>query len=170
VTVPRRQTGVVQNDLTCAPAGVGVVLEHGAKLDLNGHTLDGCSIAASDEQARISVRGPGTVIGGGISIRAGVPRVQDVFIDAPPTFGICGNTGAGEGPSTLKLPDVTVDDSGLAGIWAPRVIGLNVNVTGGGVRGFGVARSAVILIASIVTGNDANGVAEVVPWGVCAND
>jgi hypothetical protein len=38
------------------------------------------------------------------------------------------------------------------------------------VRGFGVARSAVILIASIVTGNDANGVAEVVPWGVCAND
>ena len=71
-TVPAHQVGTLQNDLVCTGIGVGVVLEHKATLQLNGHTIggtfdwdgfsveNGCVVQALDAA---TIVGPGEITG-----------------------------------------------------------------------------------------------------------
>jgi hypothetical protein len=154
-TVPEGEKGVLQADLICVPAGLGVALKNGAKLDLNGHTLDGCSILGSglpSEPLRLSVRGPGEIHNAGISFSAGTLRVRDVVIQDPPSGGIQGRNGINGGPSTLKLDDVTVTGSTGVGIEASRVIARHVNVSGFDEQGI-IGWQSVSASHAVVTGN-----------------
>ena len=57
----------------------------------------------------------------GIQIRHGSLSVRDVDIEDSPTFGIIGSPDANDGPSKLRLRDVTVTRSGLDGIRGTQV-------------------------------------------------
>lgn len=160
-TVPKNGEGVLQADLVCPPpAGdeaipVGVALEDGARLDLNGHTLDGCSIQGTGfatEPLKIGVRGPGEVHNAGIDIGAGTLRVRDVVIVDPPNWGILGLNGLNGGPSTLKLKDVTITGATGVGVEATRVIAKDLSVSGSGSHGI-VGWESVNATRAVVTGS-----------------
>ena len=59
---PPGQTGTLQADLSCTPSAIGVFLDNGATLAMNGHVLDGCSVAPA-----VSVAGADRVLGPGSS-------------------------------------------------------------------------------------------------------
>ena len=241
-TVPRGQVGVLQADLSCAPSALGVFLDDGATLEMNGHALDGCFVGGAGlSRVDIAVHGPGLIRHAGIAIRQGTLRARDVAIQDSPSFGIIGSGSSEDGPSTLRLQHVTVTVSGLDGIVATKVVARDVTSSGngvaalgwgvigwGGVKGrnlivsgnnaegvfsnvrvtlrdaqvtgnarggvisVGISRSALTIMRSTVTGNDAQDGADLasqrkprvrdstcgssldvqaqVPWGVCAND
>jgi len=150
VTVLAGDVGILQADLQCDDA-VGVHLQSGATLDLNGHVLDGCSVSvATPTQTipqRISVRGPGEIRNAvyGVHLRTGVLRIRDVVIDDCRS-GILGSGDFGDGPSTVKATNVTVTGSEFAGIQATKVKARNVTTSdnglvgtfpGGGIVGWG---------------------------------
>jgi hypothetical protein len=142
-TVLRGDVGVLVADLVCA-SSVGVYLDDGATLDLNGHTMDGCTVASASGSAtlpqRISVRGPGEIRNAvsGIVIRAGVIRVQDVVI-RDCQWGILGSGDFDDGPSLIRATRVTVTGSTFAGIQATKVKVRTVTSSdnpGGGIVGW----------------------------------
>ena len=74
-TIPRGKTGTLQADLSCTPSAVGVFLDNGATLAMNGHVLDGCFVAeAGLSPVTIRVQGPGLIRNAGIQIRSGSAR------------------------------------------------------------------------------------------------
>jgi hypothetical protein len=86
-TLDAGEIGVLQADLDCpvvfSPASFGVVLAHGARLELNGHVLGGAfhAVLAHDGNSRIV--GPGEITGSysaGISMSLGRLFVDDVDI------------------------------------------------------------------------------------------
>ena len=121
-TVPRGDTvGTLQADLSCTPSAIGVFLDNGATLAMNGHVLDGCYVA------RPAVRGPDE----GAWLRADPPCrdpdpdqgtliVRDVDIQDAQYFGIIGSPDANDGPSNLRLRDVTVTGPVWTASGAPR--------------------------------------------------
>lgn len=125
-TVIGGDLGVLVADLVCPTPSVGVYLDDGATLDMNGHTMDGCSIGAASGSAtvpqRITVRGPGEIrnAGAGVSIRAGVIRISDVVI-RDCTFGLSGSGDFDDGPSLIRASNVTVTGSDFMGIVATKV-------------------------------------------------
>jgi hypothetical protein len=132
-TVPKGQVGVVQSDLACSSAG-GVFLESGATLEMNGHVLDGCFVVGAGlSPVRIVVRGPGTIRNAGMVIREGSLRADDVVIEDSPSWGIIGSGDSQDGPSTLRLRNVTVTGSGFDGIRATKVVARVVTSSGNGV-------------------------------------
>lgn len=181
--VPSNQTGIVQTDLLCDPPGVGVHLEVGATLSLNGHVLDGCSVSAvtsPPRAARANVVGPGEIRNAsyGIALGGGTIRVRDVLITDPVVAGILGTTEAGV-RSTAKLANVTVTGSGGDGVRVTKVKARDVTVSGNageGIVGFGgvsgrnvvaanngqegvfTAAGRLALVDSQVTGNALSGV------------
>jgi hypothetical protein len=132
--------GILQNDLVCSPPSVGVFLNDGSQLLLNGHALDGCAVVASSpsqtDPQRISVRGPGEIrnAGYGVSLRAGVLRIRDVTITNC-THGIIGSGDANDGPSTVRATNVTVTGSEFMGIRATKVKARNVTASDNGLLG-----------------------------------
>src|SRR5262249_60406366 len=67
-SIPSRETGVLQSDLDCTAAEIGVYLEGGASVSLNGHTITGAhrdvpgSVGVACP-ASCTVTGPGQVGG-----------------------------------------------------------------------------------------------------------
>lgn len=139
-TVLGGDVGILQADLVCSPPSVGVFLKSGATLRLNGHVLDGCTVAADSGSAtdpqRLSVVGPGEIrnAGSGVNLRAGVLRIRDVII-TDCGHGISGSGDAGDGPSTVKARNVTVTGSDFMGIQATRVKARGVTASGNGRTG-----------------------------------
>jgi hypothetical protein len=170
-TVLRGDPGVLGADLVCSPPRVGIHLENGAALHLNGHVLDGCTVAAASPSQtapqRITVYGPGTIRNAGISLRAGRLRVRDVVIENAPTWAIIGSGDSADGPSSVAAVDVTVTGSGFAGIQATKVIARGVTSTGNGTvgpPGQGIIAWAGLKGRNVtVTDNAAEGI--FVSWG-----
>jgi len=161
-TVPRGQVGVLQADLSCTPSAIGVFLDNGATLAMNGHVLDGCGVApAVLSRVRIRVLGPGLITHAGIVIRSGTLVVRDVDVQDANGVGINGTPDALDGPSTLRLRDVTVTGSSQAGIWGTKVIARNVVSSGNGVDapGDGIVGGAGVKGHNlVVSGNSAEGI------------
>lgn len=134
-TVPQHKTGVLQTDLTCAPPAVGVYLDNGATLDLNGHVLDGCAVAGSTgsptQPQRMTVLGPGEIRNAGIYLLAGTLRVAGLTVSDAPQDGIHGGSDM-QTRSTVRLKDVVVTGSGNFAIHATRVVAKGVTATGSG--------------------------------------
>lgn len=135
--VPAGAVGIVNHDLVCDPPMVGVQLESGAKLFLNGKLLDGCSVSVASpsptERQRIKVFGPGEIRNAGIHLRAGTLRVNDVVITDAPLYGIVGSGDAGDGPSKVNLSNVTITGSAFRGVSATNVRVRNVTANNNGV-------------------------------------
>lgn len=135
-TVPKGKTGVVQTDLACAPGAVGVFLENGATLDLNGHVLDGCGVSQASgtpsNSLRINVRGPGEIRNAGAGIYlAGSLRAANLIIRDASDYGVYGGNGA-DAHSTLRLKDVQITGCGSFAVHGSRVVARRVTATGNG--------------------------------------
>jgi hypothetical protein len=142
--------GVLQNDIDCTGAQFGrwgVVLEPGAKLDLNGHSITG-GFGGVWCQGKCSIQGPGSIENTSVSgaFLYGKARVKNVDIAncgggiEPHDFGDTSIsikakgvtiTGSGSGISAqkVKATDVAVSDSAF-GIRGDKVRGKRVTVTG----------------------------------------
>jgi hypothetical protein len=125
--VPSRQHGVLANDLQCGDTTTwGVVLEKGARLELNGFTIYGAREAGVHCPQRCRVFGPGEIAGsGGVGISALRVKVRDVTVRDTERWGITAYKAA-------RLENVAVINTGKAGIAANRVRGWDVTVVGAG--------------------------------------
>lgn len=136
VIVPKGDPGVVMTDLVCSPPAVGIYLESGARVLLNGHVLDGCTISPASpsqtDRQRLQVRGPGEIRNAGIHLRAGTLKVYDVTITDSPSFGIIGSGDSADGPSLVRARNVTVTGSGFDGVRATRVRARDLTTNGNG--------------------------------------
>ena len=162
--VPIRQRAVLQNDLVCdSSATWGVVLERGARLELNGHSIVGGQNAGVYCPARCRVFGPGEIVGSaGSGINALRVKVVDVTVRDAGRWGITAF-------KAVRLENVTVVNSGKAGIAANRVRGWDVTVVnaGGtaalvalvGERSGIAARRAIRIDGLLVTGSARGGIA-----------
>jgi hypothetical protein len=181
VTVPKGQDGVLQADLSCSPTTPGILLENGAKLDMNGHTLDGCGISRGGvSPARIKVYGPGTIKNAGVELRGGKLIISDVTIQDAPYWSIYGDRDVFNPPSFVKAKrvtitgnaanshiratkvsaqDVSVDGGASVGIEAGSFSGRRVQVTNNGANGIESPGGALRASDLTVTGNACGGVA-----------
>ena len=156
-TVPRGQTGTLQADLSCTPSAIGVFLDDGATLEMNGHVLDGCYVSqAGLSGVRIRVRGSGLIRHAGIQIRSGTLIVRDVDIQDAPYWGILGSPDAQDGYSTLRLRNVTVTGSGRDGIRGTKVMARDVTSSGNGLGalGDGIVGAAGVKGRDLVVSNN----------------
>lgn len=180
VTVPKGQTGVLQADLSCAPVTIGVHLENGAKLDLNGHTLDGCAVGrAGVSPVRMRVYGPGTIKNAGVDLGAGKLIIADVTIQDAPSWSIFGYRDVFNPPSFVKAKrvtitgnaanshiratkvsaqDLSVDGGAFIGIEAGSFTGKRVQVTNNAISGIDSSGGALRASDLTVTGNGCGGV------------
>jgi hypothetical protein len=179
-TVAPGQVGVLPADLVCAPPGA-IYLDNNARLELNGHVLDGCTVTATgleSDTRKITVRGPGEIRNAGVRINNGALRISDVDIVDAPGDGIRGGD-----ESKVRADNVSITGSRDSGIWADKVDARDVtssdNGVGGGlgigIRGHGGVSARNVVVSgnlegisssagkttvrySEVTGNDASGV------------
>lgn len=179
-TVPKGQTGVLQADLSCPPVTVGIYLENGAKLDMNGHTLDGCAVGrAGLSPARIKVYGPGTIKNAGVDLRGGKLIISDVTIQDAPSWSIYGDRDVFNPPSFVKAKrvtitgnaanshiratkvsaqDLSVDGGAFIGIEAGSFTGRRVQVTNNAISGIESSGGALRARDLTATGNGCGGV------------
>ena len=174
-TVPSGSVGVLPADLVCAPPNA-IYLDSNARLELNGHVLDGCDVQATGfetDTRKISVRGPGEIRNAGVRLQRGALRISDVVIVDATGDGIRGGTDSkvradgvtvtgseGSGISATKVDarDVTSTDNGVTGIrGSGGVSGRNLLVSGN-LEGISSAAGKTTLRYSEVTGNDYIGV------------
>jgi hypothetical protein len=158
VTVPTGQTGVLQADLSCAPVTIGVYLENGAKLDLNGHTLDGCAVGrAGVSPVRMKVYGPGTIKHAGVVLQGGKLIISDVTIQDAPSWSIYGDRDVFNPPSFVKAKRVTITGNAtFSHIRATKVSAQDVSVDGG--ASVGIEAGSFSGKRVQVTNNGANGI------------
>ena len=179
---------------------VGVNVEPGARLEMNGHSVSGAAFGVSDyngvftTHTRVHINGPGEVFGTREAIRVlyGNPRVVGVVV-RDSVFGILGES--------VRSLDVQATNNHVGVSVFRRLSAQRLTATGN--REFGiVSYRSTRLADSVVTGNDPTGAgvdlatelrprlrgsrcglsAELVetgvpgiyapgpPWGVCAND
>ena len=148
--------GVLQNDIDCTGAQFGrwgVVLEPGAKLDLNGHSISG-GFGGVWCQGKCAISGPGVIAGTSVSgaFLYGKARLKNFDI-----------VGCGDGvrshsftdtKTTVKAKGVTITGSG-SGISAWRVKATDVTITD---SAYGILASTVRGKRVTVDGNDGLGV------------
>jgi hypothetical protein len=153
-TVPPGQVGVLPADLVCAPPST-ILLENNARLELNGHVLDGCHVRATGfdtESRKITVRGPGEIRNASVILNNGLLRISDVVIVDAVGDGIRGGTD-----SKIRADNVTVTGSEGHGIYATKVDARDVTSTDNGTGGLGVGirgHGGVSGRNLVVSGND----------------
>jgi hypothetical protein len=146
-TVPAGQVGVLPADLVCAPPSA-IFLENNARLELNGHVLDGCEVRAtglSSDTRKISVRGPGEIRNAAVNINKGALRISDVVIVDAPDDAIRGGDD-----SKIRADNVSITGSLGSGIWATKVDARDVTSVGGlgtGIRGHGGVSARNVLVS-----------------------
>jgi hypothetical protein len=163
--VPPGEVGVIQGDFVCAGGSsenqyFSIVLQRGARLDLNGHTLtylqDSTTIGPVNCESKCEVNGPGTLTtpGGGAGIwieNRGRASVHDLAITG---F----HTGISAPAARLTLANTSIDASHFGILAARRVFLDQVDITlaggpFGGVGGVGECIGAS-QTSGRVTGND----------------
>lgn len=185
-------------DLVCAPPNA-IYLDSNARLELNGHALDGCDVQATGfetDTRKLFVHGPGEIRNAGVRLHRGLLRISDVVIVDATGDGIRGGTASkvradgvtvtgseGSGITATKVDarDVTSTDNGVTGIrGSGGVNGRNLLVSGN-LEGISSAAGKITLRYSEVTGNDYVGVRTTTcatslnsngsgSWGVCSSD
>ena len=151
-TIPARETGILQTDLSCAGTFV-VTLENRAVLELNGHSIvtDEVSTNAAIRCTgrRCTVRGPGDVSGSDIGIHLLTGRQVLTVTDV--TIHDCesGVVASGVQPSKVLASGLSVTDCAQHGVDAARLRGENVTASGNGGVGLAVGHlKAAIVDAS----------------------
>src|SRR5262249_2850909 len=97
--VPKRETGVLQVDLTgCSSSAVGVFLSDRSELDLNGHAVASGAIGVNCSQRRCTVHGPGEIRNAAVhgllaSFENARVRVEDADIHDNAFGGIVASSG-----------------------------------------------------------------------------
>jgi len=138
-TVPHGQTGMLTGDLDCHldSADSAILLDRGAKLNLNGFTVTGGGhgLPAVQCNGPCKVNGPGTITGGG--------------------SGILALGGPGGSPVTAKNVSISNCTSG-DGIVGSRIVVKGGSITGCFRDGVAAIRSATIRDANI-SGNGRRG-------------
>jgi hypothetical protein len=184
--VPGGVVAVLQTDLSCAGAFVGVALGESATLELNGHSITGtfvpdppravecrgvaCAIGSSNGVGRI---GGGDFIAVSIGLftdNRTVLRISDVELhDA--RSGILGSAFIGF-PRRTKVRAARVTSHGHTGIgiWAAKVTGADIDASGNG--GVGIAGDKIRVRNVVASDNGASGLfgERIAASGLVAND
>lgn len=162
-TVPAGEVGVLQADVSCAGAFVGVRLDNGAQLQLNGHSLSGTLGGASNEAAlvqcggkRCAVTGPGELFGSNgaaIGLANGRLVVSGGVSIHDCRRGIRG-TPSDSFNSKVLLTDVTIDGIAEEGVWADVIKATGVSVTDArlGIAGHSLKATSVSLANNATSG------------------
>jgi hypothetical protein len=183
-TIAARDIAVLQTDLDCSMvpgSGPDVVLERGARLQLNGHRLLGGRIGVGSNPGgrRVIVDGPGEIsgmTGCGISAQ-GAALVRNVQvhdngcgITAIYTFrlaledtSVTNNVGDGVTylsdvkHAKVSAERVTISGNGGAGMRAPRTLSLEESSITGNSGGGAIAGHTIRAKNSTLTGNGSDG-------------
>jgi len=132
-SIPSRETGVLQSDLDCTAAEIGVYLEGGASVSLNGHTITGAHRDVPGSvgiacPASCTVAGPGQVMGFDAGVfAANALQVRDLDVH---------DCGDGVRASHLLAVNVTANNNSEAGFGAEFMRGFGVTANGNGEYGF----------------------------------
>ncbi len=157
-TVPENDTGVLQADMSCGGAFVGVTVLDEGTLDMNGHAITDVGTGGSAvacQGRRCTVQGPGEIHGGlfsGVAIAARTRlTISDVTIDGV-NAGIVG-PGFGLPPRNMVIAsNVTLTNNHNGMLFVGTIKGTNIvasNSTSG--PGLDVQRR---MVATNVTTND----------------
>jgi hypothetical protein len=163
--VPAGESAVLTTDLACARTATrpffaqGVVLDGGASVDLNGHSITGddsgvgisCNPQGSHTLRKLCrVMGPGTVSGFELGIGGvGVVEVTRV-ITRENIYGVVVAKCC-----ALHVSEVAADDNDIAGVSAGRLTGSGLHASGNG--NVGVAAGRFRLARVMASGNGVGG-------------
>ena len=163
--VPAGESAVLTTDLACARTATwpfvaqGVVLDGGASIDLNGHSITGddSGVGVScNPQGRRTLRlpcrviGPGTVSGFELGIGGiGVVEVARVTTRENIYGVVVAKCCA------LRVSELTADDNDIAGVSAGRLTGSGLHASGNG--NVGVAAGRFLLARVTASGNGVGG-------------
>lgn len=158
-TVPPGETGVLTADLAFCDSAV--LLEEGAKLQLNGHTISDSEVGVDVRGRRFDVSGPGVIARNDYGVSQGNGRRKTCTLD---NIDFHDNEYTAVATLTAKViaTNLTVTGNGAEngyGLAVEMLIGTNLTVTDN--PGIGVAfRRSSRLINSTVIGNNST------RWGV----
>jgi len=183
-TIAARDIAVLQTDLDCSMvpgSGPDVVLERGARLQLNGHRLLGGHIGVGSDPGgrRVIIDGPGEISGmTGCGISAQGPalvrnvQVHDngcgvtaiyAFRLALEDASVTNNAGDGVTylsdvkHAKVSAERVTISGNGGTGMRAPRTLSLEEASISGNGGGGAIAGHTIRAKDSTLTGNGSNG-------------
>src|SRR5215831_11255933 len=157
-SIPSGETGVLQSDLDCTAAEIGVYLEGGASVSLNGHTITGAHRDVPGSvgiacPASCTVAGPGQVVGFDAGVfAANALQVRDLDVHdcgdgvrASHLFAVNvtanNNSEAGFGAEFMRGFGVTANGNGEYGFYGPHVIATDMTANGNGEAGLAVFES-----------------------------
>jgi hypothetical protein len=158
-TVTAGDTGVLQNDMSCGGAFVGVHVADQGTVDMNGHLIKDVGSGGSAikcEGRHCTVRGPGEITGGafgGVEVALNTRlAINDVNI-----HGVDGGifaTGVGSGPpptSTVTATNVSLSNNVNGTLFVGTIKGSNIDASNNSNLGLDFSRR---LVATTVTTND----------------
>jgi hypothetical protein len=141
-TVPPGEVGVLQSDLDCSGALVGVVLSEGAALEMQGHAISGDpagNAAVVCNGRRCSVTGPGAISGPvvGIALTRGRQRLTVSDLDIHDCeSGILDSLSPRR--SAVRASNLSVTGCTLAGLYVGKLRGSGISASGNGGPGLAV--------------------------------
>src|SRR5262245_54310317 len=131
--VPRRETGVLQVDLTgCSSSAVGVFLSDRSELDLNGHAVASGAIGVHCSEKRCTVHGPGEIRNAAVhgllaSFENARVRVEDADVHDNGSGGIVASSGKAR--IVVERVNVQGNAVGIETIFKGRIFGEDVDAS-----------------------------------------
>jgi hypothetical protein len=173
-TVPPGEIGVLQSDLSCSGAFVGVVLSEGAALEMQGHGISGepsgnAAVVCNGRRCRVT--GPGSISGHvvGIGLTRGRQRLTVSDLDIHDcTTGILDTLSPRRG--VVRAANLTLTGCTAAGLDVGKLIGSGIDASGNG--GPGLATDRLRAENVVASDNGASGIfgGKARVQGLVAND